>query len=83
MAEQVTPEQEAAIRRRQTVRLTSLAVIVVAAAALALDNRQDVTLGYVVGERTAPLIIALVVAFVLGGIAGRLTARRSRDSRSS
>jgi len=45
-AEQVTREQEAAIRRRQMVRLTLLAPIVVAAAAVALDNRQDVVLGY-------------------------------------
>jgi hypothetical protein len=40
VGEQVTPEQEAAIRRRQTLRLTVLAVIVAIAAALALDNRE-------------------------------------------
>ncbi len=81
MTEQVSPQQEAAIRRRQTARLVVIAVIVAVAAALAIDNRQDVALSYLVGERSAPLIIALVVAFLLGAIAGRLTSSRrtSRD----
>jgi uncharacterized integral membrane protein len=82
MSDQVTPEQESAIRRRQTVRLTVIAVIVIAAVAVAIDNRQDVTLSYVFGDRQAPLIIALVVAFALGAIVGRLTARRTRDRES-
>ncbi len=55
MGEELTAAQEASIRRRQTFRLATIAVIVAAAAALAIDNRQEVTLGYVVGEREAPL----------------------------
>lgn len=76
MGEEVSPKQEAAIRRRQTMRLTAIAVIVAGAAALAIDNRESVELGYVFGERSAPLVVALVVAFVLGAIVSRLAVRR-------
>jgi len=78
MGDQPTAAQEAAIRRRQTFRLTTIAVIVAAAAALAIDNRQSVSLGYVVGDREAPLVIALLVAFVLGAVVSRLSTRRQR-----
>ena len=77
MGEELTAAQEATIRRRQTFRLVTIAVLV-AAAALAIDNRQSVTLGYVVGEREAPLVIALVAAFVLGAIVSWLSSRRQR-----
>ena len=78
MGEELTASQEASIRRRQTYRLATIAVIVAAAAALAIDNRQEVTLGYVVGQREAPLVIALVVAFVLGALVSSLSTRRQR-----
>lgn len=78
MPEELTAAQEASIRRRQTFRLATIAVIVAAAAALAIDNRQSVTLGYVVGERRAPLVIALGVAFVLGAAVSWLSSRRQR-----
>ena len=82
MDDQVSAQREAAIRRRQTMRMLVLAAIVAVAAALALDNRQSVTLGYVLGERRAPLVIALVCAFVLGAVSGRLLGRRRRGQAS-
>lgn len=78
MGEELTAAHEAAIRRRQTFRLATIAVIVAAAAALAIDNRHEVTLGYVVGQREAPLVIALVAAFVLGALVSWLSTRRQR-----
>ncbi len=78
MGEELTADQEATIRRRQTFRLATIAVIIAAAAALAIDNRESVRLGYVFGEREAPLVIALVVAFVLGAIVSWLSSRRQR-----
>ena len=78
MGDELSAAQEASIRRRQTFRLATIAVLVAAAAALAIDNRRSVTLGYVVGERRAPLVIALVAAFVLGALVSSLSTRRQR-----
>jgi uncharacterized integral membrane protein len=78
MGEQVSRADEASIRRRQTARLAAIAIVVAAAAALAIDNRDSVRLGYVVGERQAPLVIALVVAFVVGAGVGWLSSRSGR-----
>jgi uncharacterized integral membrane protein len=78
MGDELTASRVASIRRRQTLRLTMIALVLCAAAALAIDNRGSVTLGYVVGEREAPLVIALVVAFVLGVVVTWLSTRRGR-----
>ncbi len=77
MAEQVTRREEAAIRRRQTMRLGAMAIVVAVAAALIIDNRHDVRLSYLVGEREAPLIVALLVAVAVGIALGWM-ARRNR-----
>jgi uncharacterized membrane protein YciS (DUF1049 family) len=76
MGEELTPGREADIRTRQTVRILVMTAILAVSAALVLDNRQSVTLGYIVGEREASLVVALVVAFVLGGIVGWMMSRR-------
>jgi uncharacterized integral membrane protein len=78
MGVEVPAGVEARIRRRQTIRLGVLAAVVTVSAALALDNRGSVTLGYVVGERRAPLVVALVVAFVSGALTACLLLLRSR-----
>jgi uncharacterized integral membrane protein len=78
MVDEVPAGVEARIRRRQTIRLGVLAAIVAVFVALAADNRASVTLGYVVGERRAPLVVALVVAFVLGAVTAWLLSLRHR-----
>lgn len=78
MDDRRTERREAAIRRRQTVRVVSIVAILAVVVALALDNRGSVRLGYVVGERDASLVVVLVVAFVLGAIAGLLARREPR-----
>lgn len=78
MGEQVSRSDEATIRRRQTIRIGAIIVVMALAAALVLDNRDSVRLGYLVGEREAPLVIALVAAFVVGACVGWLASRGRR-----
>lgn len=70
---------ETKVRRRQTARLAVIGVVTALAVAVALDNRQDVTVGWVVDEARLPLIVVLVAFFAVGVVAGRLLFRRSRD----
>lgn len=67
---------EAKIRRRQTLRVVTLLVLAGAFAAVALDNTQDVVIGWVLDEATVPLILALLASFVVGAIIGALGVRR-------
>ena len=60
----------------QLIRWIIAAAIVVAIVAVALDNRDDVQLGYVVGDASAPLWIALVGAAVAGAIIAFLLRHR-------
>jgi len=78
----VDPSLEARIRRRQTVRLMMIAALVVIAAALALDNLQDVTIGWVVSDTDAPLVVVLVVVFLLGLAIGWLSGRQDRTAQT-
>ena len=56
----------------QTTRLVALGALVLVAAGLAFDNRGDVTIGWIVGDRTTPLALALAVTFLLGLAVGWL-----------
>lgn len=76
--EQVSQREEASIRRRQTMRVGTIAIVAALAAALVIDNRHTVRLGYLIGDRDAPLIVALVAALAVGALLGWLAARRSR-----
>jgi uncharacterized integral membrane protein len=62
----------------RTVRLVIAALIVVALVAVALDNREEVEVGYVVGDASAPLWVVLVAAGVAGVIIGWLVKHRPR-----
>lgn len=62
----------------QKLHLIAMAVLVALIAALAIDNRQDVDIGWVAGDSSAPLALALVVAFLLGLGVGWLGARHQR-----
>lgn len=69
---------DARVRRRQTVRLTVLGVLAAMFAGVALDNTQDVSVGWVLGDASVPLIVAMLGSFVVGAILGVL-GRRHRN----
>ncbi len=58
------------------VRLILALVIVAAVVVVALDNRDDVRVGYAVGDTQAPIWIVLLVAGVAGVIVGWLIRHR-------
>ena len=72
MAEERTPRE-----KQELARIVGLVVAVVVLLALMLDNRQSVTIGYVVGDVKAPLIVVLVVTAALGGLVARLLEWRT------
>jgi uncharacterized integral membrane protein len=79
----VIDQQTSAVHRRDAAhvfRLVIVAAIVVALIVVAMDNRDDVRLGYAVGDAQAPVWIALVAAAVAGMIIGWLMRHRSRRS---
>lgn len=67
-------------RRGRAIYVIVAAVLAAATVALVLDNRHDVTLGWLFGEGELPVAVALVVAALLGS--SRL-ARSSPAMRSS
>ncbi len=62
-------------------RIVGLVLAGVILLALLLDNRQSVTIGYVIGDVKAPLIVVLAVTAVLGAIVGRLLEWRTNRSK--
>lgn len=74
-------EQSGAVHRRDVGRLIHLlliAAIIVILVVVALDNREDARLGYVVGERLAPTWIVIVAAAAAGVVMGWLVRHRPR-----
>lgn len=61
-----------------TPRRVAAAVLVVVVVAFVLDNREEVPVGYVFGERSTPLIVVLVAVFLAGLAVGWLSGRRGR-----
>ncbi len=59
------------------LRLFIVAALVAAIVVVALDNRDDVRLGYVFGDAKAPVWIALVAAGIVGVMIGWLLKHRS------
>ena len=57
-------------------RLVIAAVIVAAIVAVAIDNRGEVDVGYVVGDASAPIWVVLVVAGIAGVVIGWLIKHR-------
>ncbi len=62
------------------IRLTLAGVLVIALAALAIDNRKSVRVGWVFGDVRAPLFVVLLVAAVIGALIGWLILSRVRRS---
>lgn len=69
-----------AVHRRDLARL--LRMLVIAALLLALllfglDNRGDVRIGYVVGDKSGPIWLVILASALGGLLIGALTRRRS------
>ena len=77
----VTPRQEQRIRRSQTARLAAAGVLIALFLAFAVDNRQQTDVGWLVGDRQAPLWIVLIGAGVVGALVGRLLQWRRQHHR--
>ena len=71
----------AAVHRRDAARLIRvgfIALLIAAVVAVALDNRDDARLGYVVGDASFPTWIVIVAAAIVGAIIGWLVRHRPR-----
>jgi uncharacterized integral membrane protein len=66
---------------KRLVRFIAIAAFVVVVVAICVDNRDDVRLGYVFGETSAPLWLVLVAAAVVGVVLGWLVRLRRRHDR--
>ena len=74
-------EHTAAVHRRDAGRIVRLAFVLVIIAALvivAMDNRDDVRIGYAFGDANAPVWIALVLSSIAGVVVGWLVRLRRR-----
>jgi uncharacterized integral membrane protein len=60
------------------VRWVLIAAIVVGLVLVAMDNRDDVRVGYAVGDAEAPIWIVIIAAAVAGVFIGWLVRHRPR-----
>jgi uncharacterized integral membrane protein len=72
----VSESNERSIRARQTFRIVVVVVLVAIVVAFAVDNSQDVEVGWLFGEGDLPLWVVIVGTFVVGGLAGYVAGRR-------
>jgi uncharacterized integral membrane protein len=73
-----------AVHRRDLARIVQLVVIValvIAFVAVALDNRDEVRVGYAIGDAHAPVWMVIALSAVGGLIIGWLLRMRSRRNR--
>jgi uncharacterized integral membrane protein len=74
-------EHSGAVHRHdiaQLVRWLFIAAIVVGLVLVAVDNRDDVRVGYAVGDAQAPIWIVIVLAAIAGMFIGWLIRHRPR-----
>lgn len=62
-----------------TTGLVAGAILLVALIALAIDNRDDTRVGFVVGDTSTPLFVVIVIAAAAGAIIGWLVLHRPRS----
>ncbi len=61
---------------RATIGVLLLALVV----AFAVDNRDDIRVGYVFGDTNAAVSVVILATLVIGYVAGWLVAHRSRHT---
>lgn len=74
-------EHASAVHRRDVAKLIRwilIAAIVVVVVLVAMDNRDDVPVGYVIGDVQAPMWIVIVLAAIAGMFIGWLIRHRPR-----
>ena len=74
-------EHSGAVHRHdamQLIRWLLIAAIVVGLVLVAMDNRDDVRVGYAVGDAEAPIWIVIIAAAVAGVFIGWLIRHRPR-----
>ncbi len=74
-------EHSGAVHRHdatQLIRWLLIAAIVVGLVLVAMDNRDDVRVGYAVGDAEAPIWIVIIAAAVAGVFIGWLVRHRPR-----
>lgn len=75
-----TPSRTA--QAKHVMRLVAITALVVVVIGLVADNREDTTIGYLVGDATAPLFVLGITTLAIGVVIGYLLATlRSRRSR--
>ena len=75
-------EHSGAVHRHdamQLIRWLLIAAIVVGLVLVAMDNRDDVRVGYAVGDAEAPIWIVIIAAAVAGVFIGWLVRHRPRQ----
>jgi uncharacterized integral membrane protein len=72
------PPAHGTTHRGSAVRWIIAALIVVAIVAVAIDNREEISVGYVFGDASAPVWVVLVAAGVAGIVIGWLVKHRPR-----
>jgi uncharacterized integral membrane protein len=70
MAERATPERRARVRQLGVIVLTVLATL------FAVLNLDEVSVNWIVGTWSTPLIIVIAASLVVGAAAGYLVGRR-------
>jgi uncharacterized integral membrane protein len=75
-SDSVSESNARSIRARQTFRLVVVVVLVAIVVAFAVDNSQDVEVGWLFGEGSLPLWVVIVATFVVGNLAGYVAGRR-------
>jgi uncharacterized integral membrane protein len=81
MTNEVVEQHSGAVHRHDLARLLRwlfIAAIVVAIVLVGMDNRNDVRVGYVTGDASAPIWIVIVAAAVAGMAIGWLLRHRPR-----
>jgi len=76
-------EHSGAVHRRdagRVIRMVLIVAIAVAIIVVALDNRDDVRVGYAFGSAQAPIWIVVVAAAIGGVLIGWLIKHRPRRS---
>ena len=79
MSNEAVEQNSAAVHRHdlaRIIRLLVIAALVIGLVVVAMDNRDDVRVGYSVGDASAPVWIVIVAAAASGLVIGWLIRHR-------